>query len=517
MQFNLKTIATLLAVISPIFAQDAASAPADSAVVKLTSDNFEQFLKENPLVLAEFFAPWCGHCKALGPEYIEAASQLEDKNIKLAQIDCTEQEALCQAQGIRGYPTLSVFRGPDDKKPYEGARKAEAIATYMIKQSQPAVQTNITSSDLTEIVTDAKEPVVVQILPEATASAVTAANETYYTIANSKRDKYTFLASTDAKLAKEYGADAKKPAYLVYRAGQQSDEKPAVFSEKEITSEGLTSFIDYESKPYFGEINGETFQDYMTAKIPLAYLFYNTPEERKDWETKITKYAKKYRGKLNFVGLDASRFGRHAENLNQEEKFPLFAIHDLEKNLKYGLDQAKDLAVADIEKLLTDFSAGSATPKIKSEEIPKTQDQAVYKLVAHTHDKIINDDKKDVLVLYHATWCGHCKRLAPTYEELAQVYQKDKNASDKVLITSIEATQNDVNVEIQGFPTLILYPAGDKSNPVPFEESRDLESLAEFIKKNGGNKIDGLALKKQQEDAAEVDDEEEEEEVHDEL
>lgn len=72
------------------------------------------------------FAPWCGHCKALAPEYEEAATTLKEKDIKLIKVDCTEESELCQQYGVEGYPTLKVFRGPENITPYKGQRKASA-------------------------------------------------------------------------------------------------------------------------------------------------------------------------------------------------------------------------------------------------------------------------------------------------------------------------------------------------------------------------------------------------------
>ena len=70
---------------------------------------------------------YSGHCKALAPEYEEAATTLKEKNIKLAKVDCTEQADLCKEYGVEGYPTLKIFRGLDNPPAaYSGARKAPA-------------------------------------------------------------------------------------------------------------------------------------------------------------------------------------------------------------------------------------------------------------------------------------------------------------------------------------------------------------------------------------------------------
>jgi protein disulfide-isomerase A6 len=101
---------------------------AKSPVVKLTKDNFKKMVIDSDEIwLVEFYAPWCGHCKQLAPEWEKAAKTLKGV-VRVGAVDMTTDEAAGAPYNVEGFPTIKVF-GFDKKNPidYPGQRDANAI------------------------------------------------------------------------------------------------------------------------------------------------------------------------------------------------------------------------------------------------------------------------------------------------------------------------------------------------------------------------------------------------------
>jgi thioredoxin 1 len=78
------------------------------ATVELTHENFEKTVNENPMVIVDFWAPWCGPCRGFAPVYEKASEKHTD--VVFAKVNTEEQQELAGAFNIRSIPTLMVFR-----------------------------------------------------------------------------------------------------------------------------------------------------------------------------------------------------------------------------------------------------------------------------------------------------------------------------------------------------------------------------------------------------------------------
>lgn len=116
---------------------------------------------------------------------------------------------------------------------------------------------------------------------------------------------------------------------------------------------------------------------------------------------------------------------------------------------------------------------------------------AVNDLTPKTFDTVVNSGVPG-LVEFFAPWCGHCKNLAPVYEELASAFA---HAKDKVHISRVDADAERSlgnKFGIQGFPTLKWFD-GESEQPVEeYSGGRDLESLSAFITEKTGVKAKGI-------------------------
>lgn len=123
--------------------------------------------------------------------------------------------------------------------------------------------------------------------------------------------------------------------------------------------------------------------------------------------------------------------------------------------------------------------------KIGTSRRVKKAPSAVMDLDSSSFDGVVMDPAKSVLVEFYAPWCGHCKSLAPKYEELAKIFAGEKN----VVVAKVDATESGELADrygVSGYPTLKFFPADAAKNPISYDGEREVPALVDFLNQAAG-------------------------------
>jgi len=453
----------------------------ETDVKVLKESNFDSFIEANKIALVEFYAPWCGHCKSLKPEYAKAATQLKDAGsiAKLAKVDATKEPSLASRFGVNGYPMLKVFRNGKPTE-FKGGRTAEEIKEYMLRATTPSVKD---LHDVDAVKTFTKEAKAAMVL--FSSADPTGKAKEFEEVADALREDFAFARTTAD--ASAFGVEGKDKVVLF----KPYDEKQVVY-DKQLVADDVETWLWQNALPRVGDLttDPELGQKYARRNLPMVYFFVDPKAEATKGVLEIADAtAKAHAGKYSVAQMDATSEVERMKDLGIEpKKSPQVVIDSADGKLHYS---ANFKAVADVthdamDKFIADHKAGNLKPSIKSATPPTPNDGPVKVVVGSTFDEIVMDEKKDVLIEFYAPWCGHCKQLAPVYEELGKKVSK----SAQLTIANFDATANDIPnsaFNVEGFPTIYFKPAGKA--PKDYQGGRGVKDFVEYLKKEATHPV----------------------------
>lgn len=464
-------------------------------VLVLTDANYVEVIESHDMLLVEFYAPWCGHCKSLAPEYAKAAGALKqlDPPIRIAKVDATVATGMAETFGISGFPTLKLFRKSakkDDAAEYDGGRTSDEIQKWLVKKSGPAVRVVETPEDL-ETLKKENEVVVVAYL-----SALDGEDKAVLEQIAGTDDNNVYVVTANAAMAKEAGKTV--PGVTLYK---HFDEKLNEY-DGAIEKEALTKFVQGNCRPLVMTFSQEKASMIFGGDIDKHLLMFS--DEKADYHEGFVAAAKgaaqENRDRMLHIVIPLSE-DRVLDYFGfTEADLPAIMLVNMEAGMKkFGFPTKASELKATIESTLGDdllafensYFNGEMKPTLKSAEPEDDSDEAVKVIVGKEFKKRVIESKQDVLLEFYAPWCGHCKSLAPKYEELAESF----SSVDSIMIAKMDATENEIDhpgVDVQGFPTLIFFPANDKENPRVYDGEREVAGFTEYLKKNAKSfELDG--------------------------
>ncbi|XP_071500821.1 protein disulfide-isomerase A4-like [Diadema antillarum] len=462
--------------------------PPPEAVITLTQDNFDDIVTEAELILVEFYAPWCGHCKQLAPELESAAKILQGNNppVPIAKVDATAESDLATRFDVSGYPTLKIFRKGQEFE-FKGPRKSAGIVTYMKKQIGDSSQLLGSVKALREFLTHQEDVSIVGFFNDKRDKLYS----TYLNAGNSLRDEYRFAHVFSEEARESYKVNA--PSVVVFlpeRFRSKYEPWRHVFSKADGSATELESFYAENDVPLVGQMTREN-KNTRYADRPLLVAYFSVEwsfDHRVATEIhrqKIVEVAKdKEFDELLFAIADEEEFQQELKELELDDSGEDInvGIWGADKR-KFRLDPEEEFDSDVLREFIRQWQNDDLKPVIKSQPVPKKSKAAVKTVVGKTFDQVVLDKSKDVLIEFYAPWCGHCKKLEPVYKKLGKKYEKSQN----LVIAKMDATANDIShsaYEVSGFPTIYFSKATDKDNPVKFSGGeRSLEKLSEFIEK----------------------------------
>ncbi|XP_058260746.1 protein disulfide isomerase family A, member 8 [Hemibagrus wyckioides] len=460
-----------------------------SDVMELKDLDFDYIAAEQETMLVKFYAPWCGHCKKLAPEFEAAAARL--KGIAtLAKVDCTSNTEVCGRFGINGYPTLKIFKNGAETSTYDGPRSSDGIVDHMKKQAGPDSVLLHNEKDLEAFISHF-DPSVIGVFESSDSPQLVE----FLKGANLMRDSFRFAHTTDMQLGIKY--DLTSEGVLLFRPPRLASkfEDSVVSHTGPFSITGLRRFIRdniYGICPHLTKENKDQLRkrDLLTAYYDLDYL--RNPKGSNYWRNRVLKVASQYKDHgLHFSVANRQDFMDELEEdyglgTTEGSDMPFVTIRT-RLGHKYTMHEEFTRDGKSLERFLEDYFAGRLKRYVKSQPVPANNDGPVKVVVADTFEEIVNDPEKDVLIEFYAPWCGHCKKLEPKYAELGQELYNDPN----ILIAKMDATDNDVppGYDVEGFPTIYFVPALRKDELKRYEGGREVKDFLNFLKREATNPL----------------------------
>lgn len=352
-----------------------------TAAITLQPEDVEEFVESNNLAMIHYTISGCKHCPMVSAQIDKAANELNktDLDIKLAKVDCSQRRSVCKDLGIVDYPSLQLYQD-QRRAAYKGRLHAEGFKETLLRAKRFPIVSVFESNEFEAVVSRFTRPFFVQINGDKVK------DEAYEEIAEANALQFDFVLVDNPALNEEVSETfgniqlGDDPTWMVVHPNEF--DRVSIYPKKFINKAEFVDFFNLANTPNFGEVTRQTYPLYTSPHIPLAYFFYNDLAQVNAYREKFEALGEHYQGRVNFVSIDATVFGGHAELLDMDPAVvPMFVIHDSATRKKYGVDQKANPdgpSFETITQFVADFVAGNLEAnRAATIEVADKQDPAL--------------------------------------------------------------------------------------------------------------------------------------------
>jgi protein disulfide-isomerase len=252
---------------TPAKTKPTSNANPSGLVEVLTNDNFDKVVTNtNDLWFIKFYAPWCHHCQALAPNWQNLARQMRG-HLNIGQVDCDVHKKVCKQAGVKGYPTMILFRG-SERIEYDGLRGIGDLLGYA--EQVTAISDGVQEVDAAEFkkLEETEEVIFTYFYDHATTSEDFLSLER---LTMSLIGKGKLVKTNDAELAKRFKIST-WPRLMVSRDGKPSYYPPITPKEMRDTQK-IQTWMKSVWLPLVPELTSSNAHEIMNGKmVVLAIL-----------------------------------------------------------------------------------------------------------------------------------------------------------------------------------------------------------------------------------------------------